>query len=238
MQRTDRFSNVRSQSRDIDAGLQRYMQTIYNRMAMGVLVTALTAWGVSSVPDLMYMLLGTPVKYLIIFGPLAILWFGFNPATMSANKLMVSFFGISILYGITFSAIALIADVGTIARAFFVASAMFAGLSIFGYTTRKNLDALGTFAIMGIMGIFFASLGLMVASMFGIQTSMMQNVIAGVGIVAFSGITAWQTQQMKELYNSSFSEEFTSRISWAAALNLYVSFIALFQYIFHFMNQR
>jgi len=229
----ERTTQTRTQESSIDAGLRSHMQSVYNRMTMGVLITALTAWIVASVPALQALLMGGPQAYIFIFAPLAIIWFGFNPQTMSSGKLKISFIALSVVYGITFSVIAMIADVGSIARAFFVATGMFAGLSIYGYTTKKNLDALGSFAVMGIWGILIAS----IIALFW-PSEMLQNVIAGVGIVAFSGITAWQTQSMKEMYHPSAGEEANSRMAWSAALTLYISFIALFQYILHFMSQR
>lgn len=235
---TNRFSSVQSRGREIDAGLQAHMQSVYNRMAMGVFVTAMTAWFVSSVPDAMYLMLGTPLKFVVLFAPLLIVWFGFNPVTMSSSKLKLGFFAVSVLYGISFSAYAFIADAGTITRAFLITTGMFAGLSIFGYTTKKNLDGLGTFAVMGVMGVFFASLGLMIAGWMGVETSMAQNLLSGVAIVAFAGVTAWQTQIVKEMYHPAQGGEINSRMAWSAALTLYISFVALFQHILHLMNQR
>ncbi|MCF8495430.1 MAG: Bax inhibitor-1/YccA family protein [Alphaproteobacteria bacterium] len=229
----NRYTLAQSGEKAIDAGLRAHMLSVYNRMTMGVLVTALTSFLVSSSPALLKLFLGGPQAYLIMFGPLLVLWFGFRPDRMSSRALMTAFLAISVLYGISFSVIFLAFAGETIARAFFVASGMFAGLSIYGYTTKKNLTALGTFVIMGIWGIFIASiLNLFFAS------PLMQNVIAAVGIIAFSGMTAWQTQMTKQTYSPSHGLEMNSRMAWAAALNLYISFIALFQYILHFMNQQ
>lgn len=228
-----RYSLAQSRERSIDEGLKSHMQRVYNRMTMGVLVTALTSWVVSSSPALLKLFLGGPQAYIIMFAPLAVLWFGFRPERMSSKTLMLSFIGLCVLYGISFSVIFIAFAGETIARAFFVATAMFAGLSIFGYTTKKDLTALGTFAIMGIWGILIASiLNIFFAS------PMMQNMIAGIGIIAFSGVTAWQTQATRQMYSASHGDEMNSRMAWSAALNLYISFIALFQYILHFMNQR
>jgi FtsH-binding integral membrane protein len=218
----------------IDAGLRSFMSQIYNRMTMGVLVTGLTAWIVSASPALMNALLGGPQAIVVMLAPLAIVWFGFNPMRMSSQALGMSFFAISVLYGISFSVIALVYTHESIARTFFVATGMFAGLSIFGYSTKKNLDALGSFAIMGIWGVLI--LGLINLFM---HSSAMSNMLAGAGIVAFSALVAWQTQAMKEMYSAGHGTEGNSRLAWAAALNLYISFIALFQYLLRFMgNQR
>lgn len=216
-----------------DAGLRGHMQRIYNRMTAGVLVTAITAYAVATVPGLMPLLMGGPQAYLFMLAPVAVLWFGFNPMTMPARKLQMSFFLISVLYGISFSVIVAYFAKEDIARAFFLASAMFAGLSIFGYTTKKNLDGLGSFAVMGVMGVFI----LAIINMF-VQSTMMMNMISGISIVAFAGVTAWQTQSMKEMYNPGHGEEGNSRMAWSAALNLYVSFIALFQSILNLLSNR
>lgn len=231
--------NVRAQEgRQVDAGLKAHMNNIYLKMTAGVLVTALTAMVVSKSEFLLNLFLGGPQVYIVIFAPLAIVWFGFRPDRMRASQLMMAFFALATLYGISFASIAVMASANpafgvAVAKAFFVTTAMFAGLSVFGYTTKKDLSGMRTFIVMGIWGLVAA--GLM--NLF-FQSAPMQNVIAGVGIVLFSGLTVWQTQEMKEMYHPAVSKEQNERYAWAAALNLYISFIALFQYIMHFMNQR
>lgn len=230
--------NVISRNREINEGLRKHMNTIYARMSGGVLVTALVAMIVGSSPMLLQLFLGGPQKYLVIFAPLAIIWFGFRPESMKASQLKLAFFGLAVVYGISFSAIAAIAAGNAkfahdVALAFFIASSMFAGLSILGYTTKKDLSGMQTFLSMGIIGIVVLG----VANIF-IQSNMMSNLIAGAGIVLFSGLTVWQTQDMKRMYSPNTSTEIASRYAWAAALNLYISFIAMFQYILHFLNQR
>jgi len=230
--------NTQTQSRDIDAGLKAHMNNIYKKMTLGVLVTALVAMFVASSPLLLNLFLGGPQKYLVLFGPLAITMFGFRPDRMKSSTLMLAFFGIAVLYGISFSAIAVVASSSAafgvaVAKSFFIATGMFAGLSIYGYTTKRDLSAIRTFAVMGIFGLIAAS----VMNIF-FQSDLMQNVIAGVGILLFSGITVWQTQNMKEMYSPNMAQEHAERFAWAAALNLYISFIALFQYILSFMSQR
>ncbi len=217
----------------VDAGLRAHMQSIYNRMCLGVLVTAITSFVVANSPALMQLFLGGPQAYVVMLAPLAVVWFGFNPMTMSSGKLRISFFLLSVLYGISFATIFMAYAKEDIARAFFITSAMFAGLSIFGYTTRMNLDGMRTFIVMGIIGVLIAS----VINLF-VQSSMMMFIISIVSVVAFSGMTAWQTQNMKEMYSAANGAESNSRMGWAAALNLYVSFIALFSNILHLIGNN
>lgn len=222
----------------IDAGLHAHMQRVYNRMTMGVLITGLVAWIVGNSPTLLALFLGGPQAYIIMFAPLAVLWFGFRPERMSSKQLMLSYGGICVLYGISFSTIFLAFTGESIAQAFFMATALYAGLSIFGYVTKKNLDGLGTFAVMGVWAVLIMAIGTLIAGAFGVETSGMQNLIAGLGLLAFSALTAWQTQATKEMYHPAAGDEGNSRMAWAAALNLYIAFIAIFQYILHFVGQR
>ena len=120
-----------AQSQPIDAGLRRHMQSVYNRMVAGVLITGITAWLVSNSPALLSLFLGGPQAYIIMFAPLAVVWFGFRPERMNNNQLMLAFGGICVLYGISFATIFLAFTGESIARAFFMATALYAGLSIF-----------------------------------------------------------------------------------------------------------
>ena len=222
----------------INAGLRKHMNNIYARMSGGVLITALVALVVGTSPFLLNLFLGGPQRYIVIFAPLAIIWFGFRPEKMKASQLMMAFYGIAVVYGISFAAIAAVATndpafAVSVAKAFFIATSMFAGLSIIGYTTKKDLSGMQTFLSMGIIGL----VGISVMNIF-FQSNMMSNLIAGAGILLFSGLTVWQTQAMKRMYSPNTPAELASRMAWAAALNLYISFIAMFQYILHFMNQR
>ena len=232
---SDRYSIPQSRTGSaVDAGLREHMGSVYNRMTLGLVVTAVTAWFVAGSPALLSLFLGGPQAYVVMFAPLAIVWFGFNPMKMNSSQLKVAFLAISALYGISFSTIALAFSGESIARAFFITAGMFAGLSIFGYTTKKDLTALGTFAVMAVLGILLIS----IVGLFVGFSSQMQMFISGGAILAFSGITAWETQRTKEMYHVSHGKEGNSRLAWSSALSLYISFVAIFIHMLQFMQQR
>lgn len=239
MEPTRYGSNEQTQTQTkMNAGLRKHMNSIYAKMAGGVFATAVVAFIVGSSPMLLKLFLGGPQAYVVMFAPLAIIWFGFRPESMSASKLKLAFYGVATVYGISFASIAYIASSDAafaldVAKAFFIATSMFAGLSIIGYTTKKDLSGMQTFLSMGIIGLIVLG----VINIFT-QSTMLGNLIAGAGILLFSGLTVYQTQQMKQMYHPNTPSEMASRYAWAAALNLYISFIAMFQYILHFLNQR
>ena len=209
------------------------MLRIYNRMSLGVLVTAVVAYFVGNSPELLQFFLGGPQKWIVMLAPLAIVFFGFNPARMSSGAMRVSFFALSAIYGVSFAFIFRVFTGESIANAFFITTGMFAGLSLYGYTTKKNLSGLGSFAIMGVWGVLILSL----INIF-VGSSLMGNVISVVSIIAFAGLTAFETQNMKEMYSPRNDPELMSRMSWVGAFNLYLSFIVMFQNILHLLGNR
>ena len=231
---TDRYSTAQSRSKEYDVGLRNHMMSVYNRMTAGILITAITAWMVSSSPMLMQLFLGGPQMYVVMFAPLAIVWFGFNPASMSSQKLKLAFGAVSVLYGISFSVIALKFAGADIARAFFITSAMFASLSIFGYTTKTDLEPMKKFLFMGVIGLVIVG----VTGIFVEYSSTMQLGISVLSVLIFAGITAWETQNTKRMYNVGNPSEINSRLAWSAALSLYISFVVMFSHILHLMSNR
>lgn len=232
---TDTLNPARTQ---IDEGLRNYMNGIYARMAAGVLVTAVMAFAVGSTPALFGLIMGGPQMYVVMFAPVIVLWFGFKPATMSPAKLQASFFLISALYGVSFSTIAVAATAQPdfamdVARAFFISVGMFAGLSVYGYTTKRDLSGMRQFLVMGMWGVFI--MGIM--SMF-IKSSGFSMMISAIAIPVFAGMTVWKTQELKQMYLSYRGSGSLDRVAWAGALTLYISFIALFMHILNLISRR
>lgn len=234
---TDRDYNIATgrTRTEVDQGLRSYMNGIYARMAGGVLVTAIMAFAIGTTPALFQMLMGGPQAYLFIFAPVLVQWFGFRPERMNESQLQGAFFLISALYGVSFSSIAFVATaqpafVYEIARAFFITVSMFAGLSLYGYTTKRDLSGMSQFIFMAILGVFVMG----ILNMF-IQSSGFSILISLVAILAFSGLTVWETQQLKQIYMAHKNSSSIGRMAWAGAYTLYLSFIALFMHILNLL---
>jgi FtsH-binding integral membrane protein len=242
----DRSTQQASTAASIDAGLQKHMQSVYSRMSLGVLVSAITSYLILSNQALATLFIGVPVSelmagakpgfqfYIAAFAPILLVWFGFNPERMAPSQLKITFFLISILYGVSFSLLGIMYTGESIARAFLIASGMFAGLSIFGYVTKKDLSGLASFAFMGVIGALI--MGLLNAFIF--KSGVLADITSIISIVAFAGITAWQTQSLKETYHHSYGADANDRMAWSGALTLYISFIALFSNLLQLLGNR
>ena len=227
------MANSRAQT--IDQGLRDYMNGIYTRMAGGVLVTAIMAFAIGTTPALFQLLMGGPQAYLFIFAPVVVQMFGFRPERMNEGQLQGVFFLLSALYGISFSSIAFATTaqpemVYDVARAFFITVSMFAGLSIYGYTTKRDLSGMSQFIFMAIIGVFVMG----IINMF-VQSSGFSILISLIAVLAFSGLTVWETQQLKQMYMMNRTSSALGRMAWAGAYTLYLSFIALFMHILNLL---
>jgi len=238
----ERFDmNTKTDSRaTIDEGLRNHFMRVYNIMAFGLVVTGLTAFVTSQsammVKALITMQSNPMMAMLVAFSPMIIVMMAFNPMTMrklSSNALTMIFLGFSAYFGWLFSTMFLAYTGASIARVFFITSATFAGMSIYGYTTRKDLSSMRSFLMMGIMGLFIA----IVANMF-FQSSMMQLAISAIGVVLYTLLVAFNTQEIKQSYNEGYGAENNRKIAVMGALNLYINFIMLFQFLMQFMGER
>lgn len=221
--------------RVIDSGLQAHMRGVYNTMGIGLVVTGLVAYATANFPPLFNAIFGTPLQWVVVFAPLAFLWLGFTPSRiqrMSTSSLRMAFFGFAALMGLSLSTIFVVFTEESIARVFFVTAGAFAATSLYGYTTKRDLAGMGSFMFMGLIGIFFAS----IVNIF-MGSEMVQFVVSVLGVVIFTGLAAWETQQLKESYVYG-NDAANGKMAVVGALGLYLSFINLFQSLMHLMGSR
>lgn len=219
-----------------DAGLRSYMLSVYNYMASGVLLTGLVAMLFAS-SGLAYQVLAGPgiLKYVIMFAPLLfvmVMSFGMNRLSTFAMQAM--FWAYAAVMGLSLSSILLVYTGTSVAQTFFATAAAFTGLSLWGYTTKRDLSAFGTFLIMGVVGLLVASL----INLF-FKSSAMNMVISFIGVLLFAGLTAYDTQKIKNIYAHVAGTEMMGKSVVMGALNLYLDFINMFLFLLRFMgNQR
>ena len=217
---------------DIDVGLRKYMLGVYNYMASGVLLTGLVAMAVAMSPALQYFIFGTAFRWVAIFAPLAIvMFFSFRLQRMSSTTAKAVFWLFAGTMGLSLGSIFLVYTGASIAKTFFVTAATFGALSLYGYTTKKDLSGWGTFLFMGLIGLILAS----IVNIFT-QSAAFDFVISAVGVLLFAGLTAYDTQKIKEMYFASDSYEVAAKKSVAGALSLYLDFINLFLFLLRFMG--
>lgn len=222
-------------TRVVDAGLQSYMQSVYHAMGLGLAVTGLTAFATANTPVLMKLIFGTPLMWVVMLAPLGFIFFGFTPARisrMSSEKLKLLFIVFSAVMGLSMAAIFQVFTGATIARVFFITAATFAATSLYGYTTKRDLAGVGSFLFMGMIGIFIA----MLVNLF-LQSAMVHFVVSVIGVVVFTGLTAWETQRLRDLYAEG-AHETNAKTAVVGALSLYLNFINLFQMLLHLMGTR
>lgn len=216
----------------LDAGLRNYMLRIYNYMAAGVGLTAVVAW-------LTYQLIGpallqSPLMWIFILAPLALVFFiSSRINTLSATTARALFFVYAALVGVSLSILLHIYTKSSITRVFFIAAATFGVLSIVGYTTRRDLSGAGTFLFMGLIGIIVASL----VNLF-LRSTGLDWLISIIGVGVFAGLTAYDTQRIKAMYDGAADEVLVGRKVVIAALSLYLNFINLFMMMLRLAGGR
>lgn len=243
-------------SSEIDAGLRAHMNKVYGTMSVGLLVTALAAWAISglavtsdpsqaaaqigadtyltSLGSAIYM---SPLKWVIMFAPLAMV-FGFGAAMkrMSAAGAQLYFYAFALLMGLSLSSIFLVYTGFSITQTFLITAISFAGLSLWGYTTKKDISGWGSFLIMGVIGLIVAS----VVNIF-LGSPAVNFAISMIGVLIFAGLTAYDTQKIKTMYiqhAQSMDQEWLGKSAIMGALNLYLDFINLFIFLLQFLGNR
>ena len=216
-----------------DAGLRSYMLSIYNYMASAVLLTGIVAMAFAS-SGMAEQVLATPLRWLIMLAPLAfvmVISFGINKLSTFAAQAL--FWAFAVAMGLSMSSIFLIYTGTSIATTFFASAAAFASLSLWGYTTKKDLSGFGTFLIMGVVGLIIASL----INIF-LQSSMMNLIISALGVLLFAGLTAYDTQKIKSMYYQVAGSDFAGKAVVMGALTLYLDFVNMFTFLLQFLGDR
>ena len=231
----------------IDQGLRAYMLKVYNYMTTGLLLTGLVAYffgkasivtgdsgeiiGVTAIGATLF---GSPLKWIVMLAPLGIVFYmSFGIRKMSAAKAQTVFWVFAALMGLSLSWILLVYTGVSVARVFFITSATFGAMSIYGYTTKRDLTKLGSFLMMGLIGIIIAS----VVNIF-MKSTMMYFVISILGVLIFVGLTAYDTQKIKNMYLATDSGELMGKKAVMGALTLYLDFINLFIMLLRLFGQR
>ncbi len=228
---------------EIDQGLRSFMLGVYNHMITGLALSGLVALGtnmlaggsVKTLTPFGQALYLSPLKWVVMLAPLAfILFFSFRIDKMSAASARTMFYAFAATMGLSMSSILMVYTGASVVQMFFVTAAAFGGLSLFGYTTKKSLSAMGSFLIMGLIGLVIAS----VVNLF-MQSSMMTMVISAIGVLVFAGLTAWDTQRLKEMYlYSDMGLEEAQKLAINGALSLYLNFVNMFQMLLSLFGNR
>lgn len=225
-----------SQATSYDAGLRAFFQRVYNIMAIGLVVTGAVAYGVAH-SDLARVIYSNPAISLVVsLAPLGFIFFGFTPnriMRMTPGQLNGLFYAFSALLGLSMSYVFLVYSGQSIARVFFITAAMFAGMSIFGYTTRRDLSGMGSLMMMGAWGIFIA----MIVNLF-MQSEAVMFAVSVIGVVVYTGLVGWETQALKQTYAVGNGHEANAKMATVGALSLYMNFIMLFQFLLRLMGNR
>jgi uncharacterized protein len=227
----------------VDQGLRAHMLRVYNYMGLGVALTGLVAWLVASTPALMQLFYATSetgrmsptvLGLVAMFAPLGFIFFFSFAAMRSSLSLLQGMFWLFCgVMGLSMSSVFIVFTGESIARTFFVVSAMFFATSLYGYVTKRSLAQMGSFMVMGLIGILIAG----IVNLF-LNSTGLQFAISVLGVIIFTGLTAWDTQRIKETYAESYGVETNNKMALFGALSLYLNFVNLFQFMLQFMGGR
>jgi FtsH-binding integral membrane protein len=231
----------------VDEGLKAYMLRVYNYMTLGLAITGAVALGTfmlavvtdaatgaRSLTDIGQLLYASPLKWVVIFAPLALVFFlSFRIDRMSVGTAQAVFWTYAALVGLSLSVIFLVFTGQSITRVFFITAASFGALSLYGYTTKRDLSGLGTFLFMGLIGVIIAS----VVNIW-LASSMLQWIVSVVGVLVFAGLTAYDTQQIKEMYYAGDDTATAGRKAVMGALRPYLDFVNMFMMLLHLFGNR
>ncbi len=229
-------SNYQAQSASrVDQGLRSYMLAVYNYMAVALGITGVVAYAVASSESLMSFLHASPMMYVVMFSPLAFVWF-IMPRTMnmSLSNAQFCFWTFAAIMGVSLATIFVVFTGESIARVFFISASTFGAMSLYGYTTKRDISGWGSFLFMGLIGLILASL-----VNIWLQSAAIHFLTSCVGVLIFVGLTAYDTQRIKETYYQVAGHgEMVSKVAIYGALSLYLDFINLFLHLLQFFGDR
>ncbi|MDX2027916.1 MAG: Bax inhibitor-1/YccA family protein [Alphaproteobacteria bacterium] len=216
-----------------DAGLRAHMQRVFNYMGGGLALTGVLAYIVANTA-LAGLIYGTFLGYVVMFAPLVfVLYMNIRMQSIPASRLRLLFWGFCATMGLSMGSIFLVFTEASVARAFFITAATFGAMSLWGYTTKRDLAGMGAFMLMGLFGLLIAS----VVNLF-LASSMLQWMVSVAGVVIFTGLTAWDVQRIKQTYAEGWGTEANDKLAVFGALSLYLNFINLFQFILSLTGGR
>jgi FtsH-binding integral membrane protein len=231
--RATSFASSAARATTYDAGLRDYMVKVYNFMAIALSISGLVAFLVASSPALMQAIFGTPLAFVAMLAPLFfVIFFSYKLSSISAAQAKTYLWIYSALMGVSLATIFVVYTGASIARVFFISASVFGAMSIYGYTTKKDLTGLGSFLMMGLIGLIIASL----VNIF-LKSSGLEFAISLIGVFVFIGLTAYDTQRIKQNYYQ-FAGGDVAKMAVVGALNLYMDFINLFIMMLRFFGER
>lgn len=235
----NRYMNTaQAEASQIDMGLRSYMLGVYNHMTIALALTGFFAYGLKiaamNIPGVAQLFFGSPLQFVVMFAPFAmVMYLSFRIQSMPANRARTMFYVYAALMGLSLSSILFVYTGTSVARAFFITAGAFGGLSIYGYTTKRDLSPIGAFLVVGLIGLILA----MVVNMF-VQSAGFEFIISIVGVLIFAGLTAWDTQKIKSMYAASDNHDVATRKSIYGALTLYLDFINMFLLLLRLFGNR
>lgn len=217
-----------------DTHLRNFMMNMFNHVAGGIAVSGIVAWAVSMMPSVLYAIHGTAFKWVVMFAPLAfIFWFSMNMKNMSLSTIKAGYYAFTAFMGLALSYIFVAYTGESITSVFLVTTCTYLASSLYGYTTKRDLTGMGSFLFMGLIGIIIAS----IVNIF-LQNSEFQFIISIIGVLVFTGLTAWDVQNAKNIFNDAPNMVEGERYGVMAAFGLYLNFINLFQMLLHLLGNR
>lgn len=224
---------AQAQAVQYDEGLRQYMLKVYNHMFAGLSVTGVVAWLVAFTPALRDIIFGTPLYWVAMFLPLGfVIYFSVRINSMTEQGAKTCFYSFAALMGLSLSSIFIAFTGASVARVFFITASVFGAMSLYGYTTKRDLTGLGSFLFMGLIGIIIAS----IVNIF-IESSALHFAVSVIGVLIFVGLTAYDVQKIKQTYYA-VGGDFLGKAAIMGALNLYLDFINLFIHLMHLIGDR